>query len=435
MQPRPCDCTPMCSLRTTNPMPVRPTRVAAPTFAAASVYRDAASRTLPARLTRYVVLANEPSVPAVAADYWMHSERYYRAVTTAIEAMVAGEPAAASALRDLLDRPADTGAERRLTAELESLLTRRPELADLVREPLEDADDNIYIDYLRGADHRAGTASADFAGLWERARQLPAPSVTGDEELLVVIPLMDRGGTDRVRNLLACLIALHDQSVPRSRYRVTVVEFDSRPRWRHVVQPLVDDYLHVHGEGRFNKSWAVNAGVRHTPGQPEILCLLDADIIADRWFVERNLARFATGDHDAHLPHTEMLSLDEGSTHRLINERCHAGAPQAPLSMARGLLLRDVPGACLWLRQKLFHSIGGLDERYSGWGGEDEDMLVRTSAAGATVQFDDVFIHLAHRRPKMRREDGQPFNAHLTVGSWTGQSGYGELTGPSGGPR
>ena len=432
MQPRPCHCTPMCSLRTTNPMPVRPTRVPAPTFAGASVYRDAAARSLSHRLTRYVVLANDPAVPAVAADYWLHSERYYTAVTDAVRRIVAADPGTDAALQRLRNRPADTAAERDLEENLGMLLAWRPYLAELVREPLETADDNIYIDYLRGAGHSATTAPVGFEELRDRARELPPPAPTGREPLLVVIPLMDRGGTDRLRNLLACLIALNDQSVPRSGYRVTVAEFDSAPRWRHVVQPLVDDYVHVPGTGRFNKSWAVNAGVRHSPGRPEILCLLDADIIADHRFIERNLARFAAGGHDAHLPHTEMLSLDVTSTHRLIEQRCRRGAPEAPLDMARGLLLRDVPGACLWLREKLFHRIGGLDERYCGWGGEDEDMLVRTATAGTTLQFDDVFLHMAHTRPPMRTGEGRPFNAHLTVGSWTGEHGYGRLTGPSG---
>jgi GT2 family glycosyltransferase len=244
---------------------------------------------------------------------------------------------------------------------------------------------------------------------------------------------MDRNGTARVRNILACLIALRDQSFDSRQVAITVVEFDSVPRWRSVVAPLADHYVHVLGTGRFNKSWAFNVAVRRTAGRAQVLCLLDADILADREFLERNHARFADPDHDAHLPHTEMLSLDAVSTDDLIEHRGRTGV--APLASARGLLLRDVPGGCLWVRTGLFHRIGGFDERYSGWGGEDEDMLVRVAAAGTTAQCDDVLLHMAHSRPPMRTPDGEPFNGHIQVGSWTGEHGYGDSAGPASVPR
>ena len=31
----------------------------------------------------------------------------------------------------------------------------------------------------------------------------------------------------------------------------------------------------------------------------------------------------------------------------------------------------------------------------------------------------------------MRRADGEPFNAHVQVGTWTGELGYGDLAGPA----
>src|SRR5205823_4699770 len=135
--------------------------------------------------------------------------------------------------------------------------------------------------------------------------------------------------------------ALRDQTFPAERYRVTVVELDTLPRWRRVVAPLVDHYLHIRGTGLFNKSWAVNVGVRHSPVTARTLCVLDADILADRHFLERNHARFADPGHGVHLPHTEVLSLDFASSDRAIELRCAAGEAEAPLHDLRGLLLRD----------------------------------------------------------------------------------------------
>ncbi len=71
---------------------------------------------------------------------------------------------------------------------------------------------------------------------------------------------------ERLRNLLACLLALRDQSYPRDGYRVTVVETDGVPRWRDVIAPYADHYLFAANSGDFNKSWAVNVGARAQPG-------------------------------------------------------------------------------------------------------------------------------------------------------------------------
>jgi len=428
VQPRKCDCSPMCSLRAANPMRVRPVRTGGATFASQSAYLRFAPDhgDLAARAAGYAVLAHDPAVPAVAADYWMHSERFYQAALAPLKRDLDGDPA----FERLRANPADATAERLLAERIGALLEQDPALARTLCRVVDAADDEVYINYFRGVDYRPDASPVGPERL-ERITEGRRHGRTGTgRDVLVVIPLSDRDGAGRIRNLTACLLALNDQTFPADRYCVTVVEFDDRPRWQSVIEPWVDRYLHLPGSGLFNKSWTLNAGVRATPGEFRTLCLLDADIIVDREFIERNHARFADPGHDAHLPHTEMLSLDAASSDRAIEERCGTGAPQAPLEGMRGLLLRDVPGACLWTRPEPFHRVGGFDERYRGWGGEDEDMLYRVAAAGAVTQFDDVFLHLAHRRPPMRTAEGKPFNAHVPLGTWTGRDGYGDLAGP-----
>jgi hypothetical protein len=116
--------------------------------------------------------------------------------------------------------------------------------------------------------------------------------------MLIIVPFRDRSGDHtRLRNLLACLLALRDQSYPRSGYHVTVVEADQEPRWRHVIVPHADHYLFAEDRGPFSKSWAVNVGAVRTPGRPEVLCILDADVLADRDFIARNASRFRSCAH------------------------------------------------------------------------------------------------------------------------------------------
>src|SRR5207253_431332 len=123
----------------------------------------------------------------------------------------------------------------------------------------------------------------------------------------VVVPFRDRTGhRARLRNLLACLLALRDQSAPRESYRVLVVEADTEPRCQQVIEPYVDHYLWVQKDGLFNKSWAINVGVVNAPIEAEVLCILDADVLVDGDFITRNARRFNRPGVMGHLSYRDM---------------------------------------------------------------------------------------------------------------------------------
>ncbi|MFH9402316.1 glycosyltransferase [Streptomyces sp. NPDC017638] len=380
------------------------------------------------RLTAYAVLAHDPAVPRIAADYWALSEDHYRTVDAALAGLVAADPAAGGAYRAVVGDPSDTAAQHTLRDRLAVLLAgragRRAELAAAVAE----ADGRIWIDYHLGADYTAAAEPAPRAGTpaVPRVRRESADVAP----VQVVIPFRDRSGGPRTRNLLACLRALADQEDAPA-HQVTVVECDSGPRSRDLLDGVVDRYVLAPKDGLFNKAWTVNVGVveatRPLPaGRAVQVCVLDADILVDRHFVARNTARLADGGHGAHLPFRWSLSLDGPSTARAIGLRTEAGAADVPGSVLRGLLLREPPGGCVWVRSDVFHAVGGFDERYEGWGGEDDDVVARLAAAAPLRRYDDALLHLDHPRPEMTRDDGRPFNAHIEPLSWSPGHGYGD---------
>ena len=225
--------------------------------------------------------------------------------------------------------------------------------------------------------------------------------------MLIVIPFQDRGTQrHRLRNLLACLLALRDQSSPRERYQVTVVESDERERWGEAIRPWADHYRFAAKPGPFNKSWTVNVGVRHSPGRPEVICILDADVLVDREFVARNAARFQRPGTGGHLTYRNMLSLDEPATGHAIRDRVQRGYAEADPAYFRGFLLRRPPGCCLWVRSAAYERIGGMDERYEGWGGEDYDFLHRLDLETPLDNYDDWLLHMHHPPSAFIREDG-----------------------------
>ena len=410
------------------------------------------TRTLGSRLAAYAFLANDPSVPLVAADWWEISGPHYNAVAAALARFVAGEPAAED-LRRFAASPGDRGLEAALADALVPLLERSPADRAHLGELIAAADAHVLVDYHNGplADRSAAEVSVAEVSAWARQRAAGTNGTAGTAgtpgtsgtpgtpgtrsagtRAVIVIPFRDRVGGARTRNLLACLAALRDQDGHGDEVSVTVVESDSAPTWRDTVEPLVDHYVFARHDGHFNKSWAVNVGVRETPGEPELVCVLDTDILADRRFLSRNLDRMAREPElSAFLPYRRMFCLDLESSAAAIRGRCERGEADVPLDAVRSLVLKEPPGACLWARTTIFDAIGGFDERYQGWGGEDDDVVARLSLAGRFTRFDDPLLHLAHPRPEMTL-DGVPFNAHIDPLSWTVAGGYGDLRGPRG---
>ncbi|WP_326473492.1 galactosyltransferase-related protein [Actinophytocola sp.] len=357
-------------------------------------------------------------------DYWEESRPYYLAVAGHVRDLVAGT-AAEPAYRRLTARPGNIAAEVPLRRELAEVLAGRPERLAPVLAELDRAAAAIRIDYHHGPGYRPDAEPVDLALLREWAARRPhRPS--GEPDVLVVISLRDSVGGSRVRNLLACLMALRDQTWPVA---VTLVETDEQPRWREVVDPLVDRYLFLPYDGPFNKSWACNVGVANSAGNARYLCILDADILADRDFVARNRERLVADGH-AHLPYVNMFSLDAAASHRAIRDRVAGGEPDVPLDVLRSLVLVRPPGACMWITRDAYDRVGGMDERFAGWGGEDDDLLARLELHGPVRRFTDPFLHLDHPRPPMVDDGGAPFNAHLEPLSWRAGYGYGRLSGP-----
>jgi glycosyltransferase involved in cell wall biosynthesis len=197
-----------------------------------------------------------------------------------------------------------------------------------------------------------------------------------------------------------------------------VVESDDSPRFRSVIEPRADHYLFARKAGAFNKSWAVNVGVMNTPGAAEAICILDADVLSDRDFIARNARRFERPGTAGHLTYRNMLSLSEAASSAAIRHRVLGGGADVDPQTLRGFFLRRPPGACVWVRQSAFRLVGGMDERYEGWGGEDNDFVYRLDFNAAFDSYDDWLLHLAHPPASMLMKDGTLVNAHIPGLSW-----------------
>jgi hypothetical protein len=371
-----------------------------------------------------LVVASDPNAKAAGIYFWNAVRPYRDAVVDAVRNCP--DEVVRSLGENLLASPEDPAAHAALCL---ALAQRRDHGAiDTIMSLAWRTECNSRVGYHLGGRHERTSAPVTAQEL----RGLPAgdPLPPGAEpEVLVVIPFRDRslGGGDRLRNLLACLLALRDQSYPRDGYQVTVVESDDEPRWQEVIAPLADHYLFAPNAGTWNKSWAINVGVMHTPGPTEVVCIHDADVLADRDFVARHAERFTRPGVMGFLPYRDMLQMDDVSTWDAIRGRLAGRAAAADLSRVRGFTLHRGPGLCTWVRAEMFLRVGGMDERYQGWGGEDFDFINRFGFAAPFDCYDEPLLHMRHPSNYELRKDGELVNAHIPPLSWPPDSLIGQL--------
>jgi hypothetical protein len=348
-----------------------------------------------------VALTADPFAQSAAPGFWVWSRDAHHAVTDAVLALP--DERVRSLARAVREDPADIAACRRLTALLADRIGQAAQGAsdpntERLAALVQDAETRSRLRMQTGAERPAGLGAPGAEEILRTARTPVRASGTVDAAL--VIPFRERGEEgDRTRNLAAVLHALNDQSHPRDRFRVVVVEADARPRWEDLYAPYCDSYLFAEKDGPFNYSWTINAGVVHGARPAELICVLEADILVDRGFVERAVERFRRPGTQAHWPFEDMLYLDAASSHQAVTERCLEGSEAVDRDALRGVFLRRTPGACVWLRESLFTRIGGYDERFTaGWGGADNDFAWRADLHGGLDRHRDRMVHLHHAR-------------------------------------
>jgi hypothetical protein len=380
--------------------------------------------------TNSLVLNADPFTQGAAPDYWTWCKDLHEQVVAALSTV--GGASVAELVARLTEHPDDAATYRRLVLVLAACFDPADDVSRKLGQLAWEADSESRLRVHVG-DRFGGTGRKV-----EMEQLLAQPAADrqrseGDVDAAVIIPFRDRdsAGT-RALNLAACLHALNDQSYPRDRYRIVVVETDDAPRWRDVLGAACDAYIFCRNPRLFNKAWAVNVGVVHGGRPTKVVCVLDADILVDHSFVERNVARFHVPGAQAHWSFQDLLCLDEASSHVATRSRCLHGQRSIDHRTLRGVYLRRPPGGCLWLRERLFTRVGGMDERLEGWGGEDMDFVWRVELYGSLDRHQDPLMHLNHQRAPHRADDGQPFYRDIRWCSWPPDAVIGQLMKYSG---
>lgn len=179
-------------------------------------------------------------------------------------------------------------------------------------------------------------------------------------------------------------ISLNDQ--PREQAFKWVKKF------YEIMLPEVELCVGVCNEKPFSKGKAINKAVEKSKGN--ILVIADADIFYDPALLEESIKQLET--HTWVIPYQKVLNISQTSTQNLLEIE-----PQWPIPINLETHTRpygaQIKGGVNIVPRQHFETVGGFDERFVGWGGEDDAFAASLNhLCGRLKRVDGTLYHLWH---------------------------------------
>jgi N-terminal domain of galactosyltransferase len=217
--------------------------------------------------------------------------------------------------------------------------------------------------------------------------------------------LIGHRGLSRLSLLLCTLKSIHAQSGVSC--EVIVVEQDAvsrigpfLPDWvRHVWTRPFDEAL------PYSRSWTFNVGAQFARGQ--VLILHDNDMLVPTDYISGILDRIRDG---AQVVNAKRFVFYMS---RRTTEAVCAGSDsllaEAPISIVQNAL----GGGSVAITRKGFLEIGGMDESFVGWGGEDNEFWDRAQTLKVWNYGWLSLVHLWHAAQPGKQDRANPTLARL----------------------
>lgn len=182
-------------------------------------------------------------------------------------------------------------------------------------------------------------------------------------------------------------ISLNDQSREHA--------FQWVKKFYETMFPEVELCIGICNEKPFSKAKAINKAVEKSKG--DILVIADADIFYDPSLLEQSIKHLET--HAWVIPFRKVLNISQKSTQDLLKIE-----PQWPLPIHIETKSRPYAamGGVNIVPRKHFETVFGFDERFVGWGGEDDAFAASLNQlCGYVKRMDATLYHLWHQRNNM----------------------------------
>lgn len=229
---------------------------------------------------------------------------------------------------------------------------------------------------------------------------------------------------ERLRNLIACIYSIRTQDFGRERIHIVAVNQDKEDNYRNRIEKYVDHYIFAKNPSTYNYAWARNIGA-NSISDAHIFVFWDIDIIAEKNMLSDIYSAFQDNDLQSIVPYCSAYNLDGISTSSALFSMVN-GKMEEIKENSCSQVMHEVYGMLIATRSEIFHRIGGQDERYEGWGDEDNDFYQRLYLNGKVRRLGKDIFHLDHPRPVMRI-DGEKINRKFIGDYKSGNDNIGNL--------
>lgn len=240
-------------------------------------------------------------------------------------------------------------------------------------------------------------------------------------DLVAVVPYRAGRGHERRRNAHIVLHWLESAGI-----RTVVAEHADHadPDLR---LPANAGHVFIPANGSdFSKAIACNAGFRIA--QSPRIALVDADTLmpADT-FLE---CAASLEDFDVIRPFGRLVELDESTTEAIAAGAAFPDAPPGERDDDRTGEQIPLCGGLVIMRSQAYEAVGGMDEGFIGWGGEDDALSVALARREFRCGILDsaAAFHLAHPRTVESRYGHEHYDANRERARWWHEASVEELT-------
>lgn len=206
-------------------------------------------------------------------------------------------------------------------------------------------------------------------------------------------------GKERLPHLLATLRSIAAQR--DAAFECIVVEQSISPEIRDQLPGWVR-YVHTplpYPEMRYSRAWAFNVGAR--AARAEALVLHDNDMLAPMDYAKGVLARLEDGYEVMNLKRF-IFYLSEAHSAAVLDgaEQLAQQPPQVVVQNLEG-------GGSVAITREAYFAIGGFDESFVGWGGEDNEFWERAEALKLWPFGYLPIVHLWHAPQEGKLSDAR----------------------------
>ncbi len=245
-------------------------------------------------------------------------------------------------------------------------------------------------------------------GRWLMRNSLRDSPIVRSPTLPLIVPntnpdvtfVIGHRGQSRLPHLLATLESIGAQ---RDVFiECIVVEQDTEsqligrlPNWvRHIHLPPPRDDL------PYCRSWTFNVAADQARGR--ILILHDNDMLVPCQYASRVVERVAAGFDVVNLKRF-VFYLSESHTNRIFS------GDQDALSQAPESIIQNLEGGgSVAITAEAFDRIGGMDEAFVGWGGEDNEFWERAGTLAVWPYGELPIVHLWHAAQPRKQDADNP---------------------------